>query len=678
MRTFPMLSARIALISAISFSASPASAESSAEPANIIGRQIENFTLRDYRGREHSLAELADRKAVVLAFLGTECPLAKLYSPRLEQLSQEYGPRGVAFMGINSNRQDSITAIAAHARIHGLTFPVLKDLGNKLADACGAERTPEVVLLDAGRRIVYRGRIDDQYGIGYARNEPTRHDLKLALDALLAGEKIEPAETESVGCLIGRMREPKENSAVTFSNQIARILQKHCVECHREGEIAPFELIDYEEVAGWGDMIAEVVEQGRMPPWHASPEYGHFANERRLSDDEKRLIREWVAAGAPQGDPADLPPPPKFVTGWQLAREPDLVLAMSDEPYRVPAEGAVRYQYFTIDPAFTEDKWIKAAEVQPGNRAVVHHVLVAVRTERGMRDRGPGEFLTAYVPGLRFGEYPTGMAKRIPAGSKLVFQVHYTPNGSPQEDISRVGLIFADEKEITHRIVTTLAVQPRLNIPPGEPDYRVEATSIPAQREVLLLGMSPHMHLRGKSFRYEAVYPDGRREILLDVPAYDFNWQTSYRLAEPLRMPAGTRMHCVAHFDNSAENLANPGPTQRVRWGDQTWEEMMIGYFDVAIPFADERDAEAAKRRDPAAADRQADDTRAQQLFALFDANADGRITRDETPDEGAALFDRLDRDGDGAITLDEAIAAAKEARERRESAPRSGGNSAR
>ncbi|MEX0718173.1 MAG: redoxin domain-containing protein [Planctomycetaceae bacterium] len=640
--------------------------ETDASPSPL-GRKVESFTLKDFRGKEHSLADFADKQAVVLAFLGTECPLAKLYSPRLEQLANEYEEKGVAFLGVNSNRQDSITKIAAHARVHGLSFPVLKDLGNKLADACGAERTPEVFVLDADRKIVYRGRIDDRYGIGYARNEPTRQDLKRALDQLLAGEKIEVAETEGVGCIIGRVREADANSAVTFSNQIARILQRNCVECHRAGEIAPFELIAYEEVAGWAEMIAEVVDEGRMPPWHASPEYGHFANVRRLSDEEKRQIREWVAAGAPQGDPADLPAPLEFVTGWQLSRAPDLILPMSEKPHQVPAEGTVRYQYFTIDPGFTEDKWIAAAEVQPGNRGVVHHVLVAVRTSREERARGPGEFLTAYVPGLRFGEYPAGMAKRIPAGSKLVFQVHYTPNGSPQEDVSRVGLIFADEKDLTHRIVTTLAVQPRLDIPPGEADYKAEATSQAARTEALLLGMSPHMHLRGKSFQYEAVYPDRRREVLLDVPAYDFNWQTSYRLAEPLKLPAGTRMHCVAHFDNSADNLANPDPTQRVRWGDQTWEEMMIGYFDIAIPLEAERAAEAARKaEDPAAAARQADEAQAERLLTAFDTNGDGKITRDETPEAATALFDRLDRDGDGVITRDELIEAARTARERR------------
>ncbi|MEX0703714.1 MAG: redoxin domain-containing protein [Planctomycetales bacterium] len=634
-----------------------------ADANGILGRKIESFTLKDYRGKEHALDDFADKPAVVLAFLGTECPLAKLYAPRLERLAREYGPRGVAFLGVNANRQDSITEVAAHARVHGLTFPVVKDLGNKLADACGAERTPEVFVLGKDRTIVYRGRIDDQYGVGYARHEPTRHDLQLALDQLLAGEKIAVAETEAAGCLIGRVRESDEQGAVTYSNQIARILQKNCVECHRAGEIAPFELTEYEEVAGWAEMILEVVEEGRMPPWHASPEFGHFANARRLTDDEKRLIRDWVAAGAPAGDPADLPAPREFVTGWQLSRAPDVVIAMSEKPYQVPAEGTVRYQYFTVDPGFTEDQWIQAAEVQPGNRAVVHHVLLAVRTPSGQRDRGPGEFLTAYVPGLRFGEYPPGMAKRVPAGSKLLFQVHYTPNGSPQEDVSRVGLIFADEKQLTHRVVTTLAVQPRLDIPPGEGNYRTEATSQAARTDVLLLGMSPHMHLRGKSFRYEAVYPDRRRETLLDVPAYDFNWQTSYRLVEPLSLPAGTRMHCVAHFDNSADNLANPDPAQRVRWGDQTWEEMMIGYFDIAIPLAAERPAE--KQPKPAEAAKADDEAQAKRLLVRFDGDGDGKIARSEIPEQAAALFDRLDRDGDDVVTLEELIHAARTARER-------------
>ena len=256
-----------------------------------VGQQVDDFTLQDYRGHEVSLADYADQQAVVLVFLGVECPLAKLYGLRLAELDQELGDQGVTILGINANVQDSVTEMAAYARRHGIKFPLLKDVGNRVADAVGATRTPEAIVLDATRTIRYRGRIDDQYGVGYVREKADRHDLRAALEDLLAGRAVQAPVTAPIGCLIGRVREPDEGAEVTYSNQIARILQNRCVECHREGEIAPFALTDYEEVAGWAEMIVEVVDEGRMPPWHARSETRAFANNRAMRDDEKQLIR---------------------------------------------------------------------------------------------------------------------------------------------------------------------------------------------------------------------------------------------------------------------------------------------------------------------------------------------------------------------------------------------------
>jgi peroxiredoxin len=546
---------------------------------------VADFTLSDYHGKPYSLADFKDRQLLVVAFVGTECPLAKLYGPRLEELAKEFGPKGVGFLGVDPNSQDGVTQIAAYARLHGITFPILKDLNNLAADRFGARRTPEVFVLDAKHNIRYHGRIDDQYGIGVQRDKPQNRDLALALDELLAGKPVSKPTTEVTGCLIGRTKPPTADSPVTFAKDIAPIFNRRCVECHRPGEIGPFTLTDYKKAAGWADMIAEVVEDGRMPPWHADPKFGHFANDRRLTAEEKKLIRTWAANGAPAGDLSKLPPTPEFTDGWQLPKPPDKVLTMRDNPYEVPAEGPVRYQYFFASTDFAEDKWVSAMEVRPGNRAVVHHILVFAR-QPGQRDDPDGGgtrgFLASYVPGLRPEPFPPGMAKRIPAHSVLVFQVHYTPNGSPATDLSRIGFVFADPKTVTHEVRTTSAVQRRISIPPGAADYVLDATSRAAPDDRLLLGYMPHMHLRGKAFSYEAVYPDGKKEMLLDVPKFDFNWQTSYRLAEPLKLPAGTKLHAVAHFDNSAENPNNPDPTKSVRWGEQTWDEMMLGYFDVA------------------------------------------------------------------------------------------------
>jgi peroxiredoxin len=571
-----------------------AGGEPALQPAPI-GQQVENFELRDFRGRSFALADFRDRRAVVVAFLGVECPLATLYAPRLVQLAERFGARHVAFIGVDSNAQDSISEMAQYAKIHGIDFPLLKDVGNVLADKLGAARTPEVFLLDADRRVRYRGRIDDQYLVGRQRAKPTREDLVEALEEVLADKVVSQSVTDAPGCRVGRLHRPSSDAQVTYTRHIARLLNDHCVECHRPGQIAPFALTKHDEVAGWGETILEVVDDNRMPPWHANPEHGQFVNDRRLSDDEKRLLHHWVAAGAPEGDPADLPPPPTFAEGWRLPRV-DQVVYMSDDEYDVPAEGTVQYKYFTVDPGFTEDKWVQAAECRPGNRAVVHHVLVGYRASgRGDRDR-PGavssEWLSATAPGARPLLLPDGMAKFVPAGAKLVFQLHYTPNGSPQKDRSSIGLMFAEAASVRKEVGTLEVANHFLLIPPKTADYRTEAWH-KFSSDMLLLSLFPHMHLRGKSFRYEAHYPDGSIEVLLDVPRYDFNWQNTYELAHPKRMPKGTRLRCIAHYDNSADNLANPNPNRVVFWGDQTWEEMMIGYVDVAR--ADEPPAESAE-----------------------------------------------------------------------------------
>jgi hypothetical protein len=472
-----------------------------------------------------------------------------------------------------------------------------------------------VFVLDRERKVRYAGRVDAQFtfgtGVGLAQPQEQRADLAIALEELLAGKEISVPLTEPKGCLIGRAREQKRDSTVTYSNQIARLIQNRCQECHRPGQIAPFAMTDYAEVAGWGEMIGEVVREERMPPWHANPKYGHFANATRLSAEEKNLIADWVESGCPQGDPNDLPSPREFHAGWFMPREPDQVFYMTEQPVNVKAEGVESYRHYTIDPGFTEDKWVKLAECMPGNRAVVHHIIVFIKppgqeTTRSQADdrdvRGFG-FLAGFAPGTRPLVSPAGWAKKIPAGSKLVFEMHYTPIGTPQTDRSSVGLIYLDEKEVTHQLATAGATNSKFEIPPNNPNYKVESQRR-FDRDVTLLSLFPHMHMRGKSFRYELVSPGKQeREILLDVPHYDFNWQNSFILAEPRQIPAGSVLHCTAHFDNSSENLANPDPSKTVKWGPQTWEEMMIGWFDVGMPL---QEAESLRQKKAAAAGAQA------------------------------------------------------------------------
>lgn len=625
-----------------------------------IGRVISDATLTDYRGASVSLADVKDKPVVVLAFLGTECPLAKLAVTKLNTLAKDFEPRGVVVLGINSNRQDSLADLAAQAKEQDVSFRLLKDAGNKLADAAGAVRTPEVVVLDQQRAIRYVGRIDDQDGIGYRRETPKRQDLKIAIEELLAGKSVSVATTEIEGCFIGKVREAKRGAEVTYSKHVAPILQNRCVNCHRTGQVAPFAMTSYDEVAGWAETIAEVINDNRMPPWHASPDHGKFSNARNLPDDEKRVLLDWVKAGAPEGDRNDLPPAKSFTDGWQLPREPDLIVNMRDKPYDVPASGTVRYQYFSVDPKLIEDKWVTAAEIQPGERSVVHHVLVFAKTDAELRKfDGEGAFLAAYVPGFLPQQYPTGMAKLVPAGAKLIFQVHYTPNGKKTADLSRIGLLFADEASITHAVMTSEARKSRgLIIPPNANNSRHEASSPKSPVDVQLLNLMPHMHVRGKSFRYELQTADGRKETVLDVPRYDFNWQTSYQLAEPLSIPAGGSMHVVAHYDNSENNLNNPNPNATVRWGEQTWDEMLIGYFDIAVP----RDAFEASRKSSAESKSKATGSilpplvlkQVVEQLQQLDVNKDGVLTTSEVPAKLMPIFKRLDIDGDERLTVEE------------------------
>ncbi len=544
-------------------------------------RLIADFELLDYRGKSQSLAEFQDAKLLVVAFLGTECPLAKHYGRKLGDLASEFRDRGVAFIGIDANVQDSLTEIAAYARRYEIDFPILIDREQQVADAFGATRTPEVFVLDAQRVVRYHGRVDDQLGINVAKLEPQRADLVTALEELLAGKSVSLPETPTPGCLIGRQRKVEPQGEITYAGHVAAILNRRCVECHRDGEIAPFPLMTYDNVLGWEATIAEVIQEGRMPPWTANPEFGHFRNDARLTDAERETVLTWIRNGSPQGDPALTPPAPQFVSGWRIP-EPDVVIPMRDEAYDVPATGVVDYQYFPVDPGFTEDKYIVAAQARPGNPEVVHHIIAYLQPP-GEEKKGLGHLLIGYAPGSVPLTLPEGVAIRVPAGSKLLFELHYTPNGYAQSDRSEIALKFVDQSEVQRLAGGSELIEHRLNIPPHTADHVVTAEK-KVPRDALLISMTPHMHLRGKSFRYEAFFPDGRHEVLLDVPRYDFNWQLRYELAEPMLLPKGTKLKATAVYDNSADNPNNPDPEKTVHWGQQSWDEMMIGFMTYVTP----------------------------------------------------------------------------------------------
>ncbi len=326
-------------------------------------------------------------------------------------------------------------------------------------------------------------------------------------------------------------------------------------------------------------MIEEVLVEQRMPPWHADPRFGHFLNKREITNDERDTLLAWIRQDCPLGEKADLPPPATFPDEWSIGT-PDKVYQMAEE-FSVPATGVLEYQRFTIDPGFTEDVWIQAAETRPGNRAVVHHILIYYQSPEVplfARD-GATTTLVGWAPGDMPAIYEPGTAKRIPAGSKLIFEVHYTPNGTAQGDRSSVAVIFAKEPPKRPVEVNILANM-LLRVPPGASNHRGRMTYT-FKGDALLLSFMPHMHLRGTSAKYEATYPNGRTETLLSVPDYDFNWQTVYRFAEPLRIPKGTKLTWTGHWDNSPDNPRNPDATKEVTWGYQTWDEMQNGWMEL-------------------------------------------------------------------------------------------------
>ncbi|MEM9703246.1 MAG: redoxin, partial [Planctomycetota bacterium] len=467
----------------------------------------------------------------------------------------------------------------------------------------------------------------------------------------------EIAATTAPGCELfyGEKEPTPAPTKITYHNRVSRIVQANCAECHREDGIAPIGLTTYEEARDYAGMIASVVQRGVMPPWFAAPQPGesaetpHWANDRSLSDAEKADLLAWIDAGAPEGDPADAPLPISFPDGWLIGR-PDAVFEFP-QPVPVKADGVMPYRYVSVETNFKEDRWVRAIEVRPGEPSVVHHVIVSLRG--GAISERDG-YWGVYVPGNSTLEYPEGYAKRLPAGATLRFQMHYTPNGTATEDSTRIGLIFAKEPP-QHEVKVAGIANPRLRIPAGAANHK-ETASLRLPYDVDVLGYLPHMHLRGKAALYEVETADGS-ETLLDIPRYDFNWQLLYRLAEPQRLKAGDVIRFDGWFDNSADNPANPDPTRVVPWGQQTEDEMHLGYVEYVIPGAVPGEPTESVRGARIGGGRVA----SALLFRRLDVNRDGFVTREEVrqrmPGNRAAagsIFDGLDTDGDDRLTSEE------------------------
>jgi thiol-disulfide isomerase/thioredoxin len=619
--------------------------------SGLVGQPIHLPKLSDLNG-EAVAAPVDGAPATVIALSSITCPLCQKYGPSLAAIEDDYQARGVRFIFLNPMTSESAGEMAQLVKTLGLDGAYVHDPRGVWTTALQAKTTTETFVLNAKGQLVYRGAIDDQYAIGAALPAPKNRWLADALDAALEGRLPKVASTSAPGCLLNGGAETGANAVPTFHADIQPIIQKSCLPCHRSEGVAPFSLDGYEAVKSRAKMLDFVIEAGIMPPWFAEKGSGPWRNDMSLPEGDHEKLKAWIESGMPKGDPNRAPAPIKFESGWTIGR-PDAVFSLP-EPVKIEASGVMPYVNINVPTGFTEDKWVERIEVVPGDRRAVHHVLVFVRTPADAPDSEAGDlraelsgFFGVYVPGNSSLIYPDGLAKRIPKGAILRFQIHYTPYGQASQDQTKIGLVFA-ENPPRSEVQTASLANLFFSIPPGAQSHPVEA-QIRVPRDVQILSFLPHMHVRGSAARYELQNPQGS-QVLLNVPRYDFNWQLNYVLAKPLDVRAGETIKFTAWYDNSDQNPANPDPSKTVRWGPQTFNEMHLGYVEYIVPGL--APGERAEPLRPGIAA-----VRGAGILAAFrrlDRNGDGVVTQEEA----GAFWKRIeaaDGDRDGRLTLAEA-----------------------
>jgi thiol-disulfide isomerase/thioredoxin len=567
-----------------------------------IGTYVQDAAAPDLDGKPRSWRSGRGDSLTVIALTSVRCPLCRKFGPSLARIEDAYADRGVKFVFVNVSGTDTTEEMRKQVADLGVEGIYLDDRDGRIAAALRAATTTEVFVIDSANTLVYRGAVSDQYGVNFTRDAPRRKYLEDALDAALDRRVPDTQATSSPGCAI----EPQAvasgagsgTPAITYARDISRIINANCIECHREGGVGPFRLDSFEAVTRRASMIRAVTQEGTMPPWFAAPmprsgsgpHSSPWSNDRSMSQAERDAIATWIAAGKPEGDPTDLPLPRTFSQSEWTIGTPDAIFQLPD-PIAIKADGFMPYQSVVVPTGLTEDRWVQAVQIVPTDPSVVHHVLVFAVDEQTAKDpvvrrrlaadesRG---YWAAYVPGNSSLVLPPGMARRLPARSSLLFQIHYTPNGKATSDQMRLGVVFADGAP-KHLVRTAAIADRQLRIPPGARNHKEDASlRIPANAKIL--AFTPHMHVRGTAYRYEIEDADGSgRRILLDIPKYDFNWQLRYELREPLDAPRGAVLHGTAWYDNSADNPANPDPAKTVRWGPQTVDEMMLGYVEYYL-----------------------------------------------------------------------------------------------
>ena len=573
-------------------------------------KPITPFTLADSAGQVWTLGKTS-AKATVIVFLSCECPMSNAYVKSLAELQTQFRDKGVTFVGINANKEETAGQIAAHVKEYGINFPILLDPEGVAVKALGATLNPEAFVLDGRLAIRYQGRIDNGYS---ARMRPTakttRFDLRTATEELLAGKAVSIPKTQAYGCPLPEAGKAiAKEGAVTYHRDVAPILQAHCQRCHRPGEVGQFSLQTHKQAVKWADGIVAETKDHRMPPWKPAPN-DHLASPRHLKPAEIKTLETWVALGMPEGDPKDAPPAPKFPDGWQLGT-PDAVLEMSGEA-TVGATGKDLFHCVVFPTNFPQDVHIAAIEVRPGNARVVHHTIQVIDTTGRARklqseaqqkqkptdaDRGPGyslsrgmgfipgpaNMLGGWAPGLVPQRMPDGVGQKLPKGADIVMQIHYHRTGKEEVDRTRIGLYFT--KGAVSEYVTNVPVPGFfLQIPAGKKDFKVDS-SVTITGDVTLRTLTPHMHMLGKDIELTMTLPGGREETLIRIPEWDYNWQEMYALKEPIKLPKGTVLRVRATFDNSEGNPLNPHtPPIPVRLGEQTENEMCFVFCGVSSP----------------------------------------------------------------------------------------------
>lgn len=580
---------------------------------------VDNFACLDQYGAFHRLSRHADAKLVVLYVFMNDCPIVRLDAGELQALATRFEPK-VRFLGLDPASQDERPAIAAQAAELGLRIPILQDDTQCVAEMLEVTRSGEALVLAQGQKgweVRWRGPLDDRLEYGAQKPEATRHFLEEALTALLEGQPAPEAIPPAKGCAITFI-EPRERHEVDYVDDVAPILTRRCLPCHREGGIGSWAMDGYKRVRGFGAMMRDVLLERRMSPWQVDPLYGHFAGDFAMTPEEVRALVHWVENGTPRGkgdDPlaAEAVPQPE----WPLG-PPDLIVEVPEQ--EIPATGLIPYRDLDIALDLPEGRWVRALDLRPSNPEVLHHAFAFIRGEQeagvlkdkmarmtperraqverwltdhgGSADQPPKEvleyfkklafhgiytFFSKYVPGEGIDAFPEGTGKFLPANPVLAFQMHYTTNGAATTDRPRLGIYFYDEKPPKELEVTT-ALNTSFVIEPGDRASQASAERF-FDHPFKLYAVSPHMHYRGRSMRYTAIFPDGTREILFSLPEYAFDWQTTYQLAEPRVFPAGTDILVEGVFDNSSTNEYNPNPNARVKFGPRTLDEMFVAYL---------------------------------------------------------------------------------------------------